>query len=181
MTDEDFEKLRAVIEAPVPQCVSHGGKTCDRCGRAMIVDGYIQTLRACRDDVDEKLAQAVPALLDEIERLRNRPWERLRELGYEVDETGMRRQRVMEHEIVALRAALAEALYIFDTTWCPEFGHSPEPDQIKRMGELMQLVPDEVKKFSARMNELRQLAAAEARKIIEEKKRIIEEKKRKQP
>jgi hypothetical protein len=37
----------------------------------MIVDGYIQTLRVCRVDVDAQLAAAVPTLLDEVERLRN--------------------------------------------------------------------------------------------------------------
>lgn len=147
MTDEELANLRTITEEPVPRCVSSSGKTCDRCGRSMVVDGYIQTLRTCGVDVDEKLARSVPVLLDEIARLRSRPWERLRELGYEVDETGIHRHRVMEREIVTLRSALAEAIDIFDATWCPEHGHAPQPEQIARMDELRQIVADEVKRI----------------------------------
>ena len=41
-----------------------------------------------------------------------------------------------------LRAALAEAIGIFDATWCPEWGHQPKQDQHDRMAELKKLVGD---------------------------------------
>jgi hypothetical protein len=39
-----------------------------------------------------------------------------------------------------LRAALREALDLFDAAWCPEHGHAPKPEQIERAVELRKLV-----------------------------------------
>jgi hypothetical protein len=106
-----------------------------------VVAGDTPTAQGARDaEFIAAARSAVPALLDEIERLRSRPWERLRDLGYEVDETGVRRGRVMEREVVALRSALAEAIAIFDGTWCPEHGHAPRPVWFDRIDDLRKLV-----------------------------------------
>jgi len=43
-------------------------------------------------------------------------------------------------EIAKLRGALAEALDLFDATWCPEHGHAPKPAQHVRVAELRKLV-----------------------------------------
>lgn len=39
-----------------------------------------------------------------------------------------------------LRVALAEALDLFDATWCPEHGHAPKPEQLARIAELRKVV-----------------------------------------
>ncbi len=41
---------------------------------------------------------------------------------------------------VQLALALAEALDLFDATWCTEHGHSPKPEQLARAAELRKLV-----------------------------------------
>lgn len=43
-------------------------------------------------------------------------------------------------EVAALRIALTEALDIFDSAWCPEFGHAPRAEQLIRITELRKLV-----------------------------------------
>lgn len=39
-----------------------------------------------------------------------------------------------------LREAFAEALDIFDATWCPEHGHAPNPKQHARVAELRKVL-----------------------------------------
>ena len=46
----------------------------------------------------------------------------------------------LEAEVLELRGALAEALTIFDASWCPEHGHTPKPEQLARIEELRKLV-----------------------------------------
>lgn len=71
MMDADLDRLRELTSLEkAPKCTSNDGKHCLRCGRPMIVDGYIQTLRSCREDAEAQLAAAVPALIAEIARLR---------------------------------------------------------------------------------------------------------------
>lgn len=50
------------------------------------------------------------------------------------------RPHAMEHENVTLRAALTEALALFDATWCPEHGHAPSPEQLARIEVLRKMV-----------------------------------------
>lgn len=50
------------------------------------------------------------------------------------------RHAELEREVIRLRAALAEALDLFDATWCPEHGHAPRPEQLARAEELRKLV-----------------------------------------
>ncbi len=39
-----------------------------------------------------------------------------------------------------LRAALVEALDLFEAVWCAEYGHAPKPEQFSRAKELRKLV-----------------------------------------
>jgi hypothetical protein len=97
-------------------------------------------------------------LLDEIDRLREEN-RRLRDAALTEPLTieqvtaalheGHAQRRVAEHDNAwtslvrqrdRFRAALAEALDLFDATWCPEHGHQPRPEQLARAAELRKLV-----------------------------------------
>ena len=43
-------------------------------------------------------------------------------------------------ESARLRAALREALDLFDANWCPAHGHAPTPEAFKRAAELSKLI-----------------------------------------
>jgi hypothetical protein len=43
-------------------------------------------------------------------------------------------------ESAQLREALREAIDLFDATWCPEYGHAPQPATFARINELRKLV-----------------------------------------
>ena len=47
--------------------------------------------------------------------------------------------KLADEEIKQLRAALVEALDLFDATWCPEHGHAPKEEQLARAAELRKL------------------------------------------
>lgn len=49
-------------------------------------------------------------------------------------------ERELRRALDEATKALAEALAIFDATWCPEHGHAPKPEQLARVDELRKLV-----------------------------------------
>src|SRR5947209_755403 len=49
-------------------------------------------------------------------------------------------ERELRRELDTMEQALAEALDLFDATWCPEHGHAPRPEQLARVEELRKLV-----------------------------------------
>jgi hypothetical protein len=49
-------------------------------------------------------------------------------------------ERELRRTLDETMRGLAEALDLFDTTWCPEFGHAPRPEQLARAEELRKLV-----------------------------------------
>ena len=47
----------------------------------------------------------------------------------------------LRRELDATVKALAEALDLFDASWCPEHGHAPKPEVLARATALRKLVP----------------------------------------
>lgn len=82
--------------------------------------------------------KVVLALLDEIERLRD-TCAPLR--GKEMIDIAQGAAKLTDEEIKQLRAALTEALNLFDAVWCPAHGHAPKPEQLARAVELRKLLP----------------------------------------
>lgn len=50
-------------------------------------------------------------------------------------------ERALRRELDATAKALAEALDLFDASWCPEHGHAPKPKVLARAAALRKLVP----------------------------------------
>lgn len=70
------------------------------------------------------------ALLDEVDGSR----------GADAHWEHQQRVDALEEKLAIATRALAEAVAIFDATWCPEHGHAPKPDQLARVEELRKLV-----------------------------------------
>jgi hypothetical protein len=103
------------------------------------VDGY---LAACQT-FNNEMAQRVTALVGEIKILRE-DRDHWRDVcapltGKEMIDISQGATKLADEEIKQLRAALTEALDLFDATWCPEFGHAPKPEQLARGLELRKL------------------------------------------
>jgi hypothetical protein len=49
-------------------------------------------------------------------------------------------ERELRRELDETRKALADALDLFDATWCAEHGHAPTPEQFTRASELSKIV-----------------------------------------
>ena len=150
MTDEDLSKLRAIADGATP------GPWRAAPSRTGVVsaadDWWVCTVNRVTPVLDVEFIAAsrgaVPALLDEVERLR----EENRVLTNKMSLTQGVSDKILEDlvDVEILRAAITEAIDIFDATWCPEFGHAPKPEQIERMAELRHLVADEVNKLEER-------------------------------
>lgn len=122
-----------------------------------VVAGDTPTAQGARDAKFIAVARtAVPRLLDEVAQLRDHVSHipalldninRLTKAVCEPPEFLEAVRVATSDENTQLRAALAEAIDIFDATWCPEHGHAPKPEQLERMSALRQLVADEVKKI----------------------------------
>jgi hypothetical protein len=92
----------------------------------------------------------VPALIVEVERLRKQvdaiprllaDNARLTKVVVEAPEFLEAVKIATSAENAQLRAALREALDLFDANWCPEHGHQPRPEVFERAVELRKLVP----------------------------------------
>ena len=81
-----------------------------------------ERMRALLDELGRNAAQAclAPDVIDEIDELA------CGELRRELDATAK---------------ALAEALDLFDASWCPDHGHAPKPEVLARAAALRELVP----------------------------------------
>lgn len=55
-----------------------------------------------------------------------------------------------DEEIRLLHSALAEALDLFDQTWCSEHGHAPKPEQLARAAELRKFLKDRISALEVR-------------------------------
>lgn len=103
------------------------------------VDGY---LAACQT-FNNEMAQHVSALVGEVKSLRE-DRDHWRDVcapltGKEMIDISQGATKLADEEIKQLRAALTEALNLFDSTWCPEFGHAPKEEQLTRAAELRKL------------------------------------------
>lgn len=49
-------------------------------------------------------------------------------------------ERELRRELDEATKALAEALELFDASWCPEHGHAPKPEVFARVAELRKQV-----------------------------------------
>jgi hypothetical protein len=170
VTDDDLKQLRSIADAAtlgpwrydgidIVQLTDSGkgypldyypdskdvaiGK-CSTCGNT---DVGIQR----RDDAIFVAAArgAVPALIDGIELLREQidsiptllaENDRLTKAVNEAPEFLEAVKIATAAENTQLRAALHEALDIFDAAWCPEHGHAPKPEQHARVAELRKFV-----------------------------------------
>lgn len=168
MTDEDLRRLRFISDAATPDpwllsetsgCV----ETTQIGGDGIIYGGRLWSPDFDEDDSPETRVDylrrdgsfiaaarsAVPALLDEVEQLR----EQLSLVSSLLAESARLAKDVAEapefleavkiatsRERTQLRAALAEAIDIFEATWCPEHGHAPKQKQLDRVAELRKLV-----------------------------------------
>jgi hypothetical protein len=108
------------------------------------VDGYLAACQA----FNSEMAGHVKTLVNEIERLNDQTsaiptlLEHINQLTKTVNEAPEFLEAVRiatSADNVQLRAALTEALDLFDATWCPEHGHAPKPEQLARAAELRKL------------------------------------------
>ena len=140
VTDEDLEKIRAITDGTTP---GPWRASPSRTGVVSAADDWwVCTVNRVTPVLDVEFIAAsrtaVPALLDEVNRLR----EENRILTGRMELTQGVSDKILEDlvDVEILRGALAEALGIFDATWCPEHGHAPKPEQIARVEELRKLV-----------------------------------------
>jgi len=49
-------------------------------------------------------------------------------------------ERELRRSVDEAQKALAEALDLFNASWCPEHGHAPKPEVLVRVAELRKLV-----------------------------------------
>lgn len=140
VTDDDLEKIRAITSGATP---GPWRASPSRTGVVSAADDWwVCTVNRVTPVLDVEFIAAsrtaVPALLDEVNRLR----EENRILTGRMELTQGVSDKILEDlvDVEILRAALAEVLGIFDATWCPEHGHAPKPEQIARVEELRKLV-----------------------------------------
>jgi predicted nucleic acid-binding Zn-ribbon protein len=174
MTNEDLDKLRSISDAATPGPWRYDGidivQLTDS-GKGYPLDYYpdskdvaIGKCSTCgstdvgiqrRDDAAFIAAarSAVPALIDEIELLREQVDSiptllaenaRLTKAVAEAPEFLEAVKVATTTENAQLRAAFREAIDIFDATWCPEHGHAPKLEQLARIDELRKLVQHDV-------------------------------------
>lgn len=103
------------------------------------VDGY---LAACQT-FNNEMAQHVSTLVSEVKSLREER-DRWRDVsapltGKEMIDIAQGAPKLADEEIKQLRAALAEALDLFDAVWCPEHGHAPRAEQLARVDALRKI------------------------------------------
>lgn len=113
-----------------------------------VVAGDTPTAQGARDGEFIATARtAVPRLLDEVDRLKVLAADRWALTAYRdlveeaevlVKERSQLRTELDEQHnaITCLRAALAEALDLFDDVWCTEHGHVSRPEQLERAAAL---------------------------------------------
>jgi len=108
VTAEDLRKLRAIADGATR---GPWRPSASRTGVVAADDWWVATVSRITPVLDVEFIAAsraaVPALLDEVDRLRD---------------------------------AIADAIAIFDATWCPEHGHAPRQDQLDRIDALRKLV-----------------------------------------
>ena len=89
------------------------------------------------------MAQHVSTLVSEVKSLREER-DRWRDVsapltGKEMIDIAQGAPKLADEEIKQLRAALAEALDLFDAVWCPEHGHAPRAEQLARVDALRKI------------------------------------------